>query len=470
MIVLIILFTVCVALLICFAGIRNFRRKIVKHLMNDKYYNLMVKLYGKDRAYDEEEKYLSEKIRLCLSIITAGMFMATLIAITAYSNPVFDENYRIKREGYEGIDKTVSLWVDKEGKDRESITVNISHQIYKPEELNRMSEEIIGNIDTYILNGNSSTDNVMYDLNLIKSIEEYPFDISWKCDKPLILGRDGYIDYERLKKQLADNNSLYVDVILSMLMTYEEYKTETEIPIRMRMPEKTQEEIFSEALRIAIEKEDKDSIEKEYYKLPEYIDGTRVFYSQQESKSYLLLLILIVAATITVYSAKDNELNKMIKEKYDEMESDYPKIVNQYALYYCAGMHTKSIWHEICQNYREEIARGGKKRNVYEEMLTQDNRMSEGVGELKAYNDFSDSIKLQSYRGFISIIEQALIKGKDNVIPILNKEADNAQKERMNRARILGEKAGTKMLIPMFMMLGVVLLIVIIPAFISFQI
>ena len=52
---------------------------------------------------------------------------------------------------------------------------------------------------------------------------------------------------------------------------------------------------------------------------------------------------------------------------------------------------------------------------------------------------------------------------------ILKTEASQAFEERKARARRLGEEAGTKLLAPMFLMLAVVLVIVIVPAFMSVQ-
>jgi len=49
-------------------------------------------------------------------------------------------------------------------------------------------------------------------------------------------------------------------------------------------------------------------------------------------------------------------------------------------------------------------------------------------------------------------------------------ESIQAFEDRKARARRLGEEAGTKLLLPMFLMLAVVLVIVIVPAFLSMQI
>ena len=51
---------------------------------------------------------------------------------------------------------------------------------------------------------------------------------------------------------------------------------------------------------------------------------------------------------------------------------------------------------------------------------------------------------------------------------MLQTEAQKAFAERQRRARILGNEAGTKLLLPMMLMLVVVLLLVLFPAVTSF--
>ena len=53
---------------------------------------------------------------------------------------------------------------------------------------------------------------------------------------------------------------------------------------------------------------------------------------------------------------------------------------------------------------------------------------------------------------------------------MLKTEAIQAQEERKAHAKRAGEEAGTKLLLPMFLMLAVVLIIVIVPAFLTMQI
>ena len=51
---------------------------------------------------------------------------------------------------------------------------------------------------------------------------------------------------------------------------------------------------------------------------------------------------------------------------------------------------------------------------------------------------------------------------------ILLREAKDAADCRLKEARILGEEAGTKLLAPMLLMLGIVLVFLTVPAFLTF--
>lgn len=53
---------------------------------------------------------------------------------------------------------------------------------------------------------------------------------------------------------------------------------------------------------------------------------------------------------------------------------------------------------------------------------------------------------------------------------LLQREAQEAFEERKNMAKKLGEEAGTKLMIPLFLMLAVVFVIVTVPAFLTIQI
>ena len=68
-----------------------------------------------------------------------------------------------------------------------------------------------------------------------------------------------------------------------------------------------------------------------------------------------------------------------------------------------------------------------------------------------------------------ALLSQNLRKGTKGLNDQLRMESLQSFEERKARARKSGEEAGTKLLLPMFLMLAEVLVIVVVPAFLSVQ-
>ena len=94
--------------------------------------------------------------------------------------------------------------------------------------------------------------------------------------------------------------------------------------------------------------------------------------------------------------------------------------------------------------------------------------MQSGISEAQAYERFGKRCQLPEYIRIGSVLSQNLKKGAKGLTSMLEMEAEASLNDRKNNARKFGEKAGTKLLLPMILMLGVVLAILMIPAFLSF--
>ena len=69
---------------------------------------------------------------------------------------------------------------------------------------------------------------------------------------------------------------------------------------------------------------------------------------------------------------------------------------------------------------------------------------------------------------FFSFSGPLLLPARRNEVLRLREEAEAAFEERKNLARRLSEEAETKLMLPMFMMLFMVLTVIMVPAFLSF--
>lgn len=95
-------------------------------------------------------------------------------------------------------------------------------------------------------------------------------------------------------------------------------------------------------------------------------------------------------------------------------------------------------------------------------------KMQLGMSEAAAYEDFGNRCQEIRYVKLGSLLAQNLRKGSNGLMEILQNEALASMDERKQMAKRFGEAAGTKMLLPMGMMLVIVLVILMVPAVMSF--
>ena len=88
-----------------------------------------------------------------------------------------------------------------------------------------------------------------------------------------------------------------------------------------------------------------------------------------------------------------------------------------------------------------------------------------GVSEGAAYEHFGRRTGLQEYIRLSTLLMQNLKRGNGTLLERLQEETQKANEERLQQGRKLGEEAGTKLLVPMVLLLAVVMIVLMIPAF-----
>ena len=104
---------------------------------------------------------------------------------------------------------------------------------------------------------------------------------------------------------------------------------------------------------------------------------------------------------------------------------------------------------------------------VYEEMSIALKEMRGGISEGEAYERFGKRCELTNYMKLGALLSQNLRKGSKGLAALLQVEAIQAFENRKSLAKQRGEEAGTKLLMPMMGMLAVVLIMVMVPAFLT---
>lgn len=218
-------------------------------------------------------------------------------------------------------------------------------------------------------------------------------------------------------------------------------------------------------LQQAITAEDEGSLGENMLSLPTEIDGQRICYSEHEDRSYLLLPLLGVIAAMAIYMRQGQARRTEKKQREALLMLDYSELVSKLMVYIGAGLTVRNALETISQHFDALIARGIKEdRPLYQELRTMVIQFRRNMPESEIYLSFGRRVNLKPYTKLVSLIEQNRMNGARNLRAMLELEMEDAFEQRKTTARRLGEEAGTKLLLPLFIMLGIVMIIVIVPA------
>ena len=376
---------------------------------------------------------------------------------------------QIERNSYGKGEKSESFRVTADGEEaKETLDVTVGERQYTAEELQEIFDRAAEELEVLVLGENESLDKVTADLSLVTELPDLPIAVEWELDRYEVLNVSGEIQEEALREALVEERE-GVLVNLKAFMTYTQDQTRQavhEITVRLCPAARTKEEKLIEKIRAGIAEYDNENKTKETIKLPKEVDGQKISYHYpMDTRGAVILAMGLMTVVLLFCLEKQNE-KKDEEKKKQQMMMDYPQIVSQLNLLLGAGMSSKSAWKKIVDDYqRRKPVRG--ERAAYEEMAAAWNEMCGGVPEKDCYESFGGRCGLQAYMKLGALLSQNLRRGTKGLADALRLEGIHAFEERKALARRRGEEAGTKLLLPMFLMLAVVLVIVIVPAFLS---
>lgn len=228
-------------------------------------------------------------------------------------------------------------------------------------------------------------------------------------------------------------------------------------------PEERQWQEVRQELQKSVENQ---SLKQEIY-LPQKVKDMELEYKNPEKTTdyslfYLSLFLIVLIPFLWGKKQKDE-----IANRDSQLLMDYPEIVNKVMLLLGAGLTIRGAFGRMGREYQEVREKGGEKRYAYEEISSAYQDMQNGVPEADAVENFGKRCRQISYLRFSSILTQNIRKGSEGLIRMLETESIDAFEKRKETVKALGEKAGTKLLFPMILMLGMVMAIIMVPAFMT---
>jgi pilus assembly protein TadC len=232
-------------------------------------------------------------------------------------------------------------------------------------------------------------------------------------------------------------------------------------------PQKTAKEQFFSDLEQVLEEQNEG--ENGIFSLPTVVAGHVLRWEKKDSNKAYMILLFGLAAMAAIGIGKKEDARKAREVRNRMLLAEYPQMLSQMALLLGAGMTVSMAWERIVLGY-EGRSGNQQAQPVYEEMGITYRQIKDGVSERSAYESFGERLQLPVYRKFSTLLVQNLRKGTVGLSSLLEKEMQEAFDARESDVKKRGEELQTKLLLPMMLMLGLVIIIIMIPAMASFQI
>ncbi|MCR4717137.1 MAG: hypothetical protein K5656_08145 [Lachnospiraceae bacterium] len=334
----------------------------------------------------------------------------------------------------------------------EEIKVKVSPREYSQNELEAYIDDAFKKGFKIALNENESFDMIQGPLKLVDSIDNNPARLSWELDSDSVFDSNGELLSEITETKLESIRLIVrlqgVEKLQSMdIVIYPEIMTK--------------EEMRSANLVNEISQIDASNKTKKSIAIPKAIKGVRL-NKEDEKKNSSYIFLLIIIFIFLLYMKERQDVSNEEKLRKEILISEYPELINKLVLYIGAGNTIKSSFIRISE---EE----DKSNPLYMELSAMVNEINAGVSEEKCYEKTGKRLKEQCYIRMFNLLLQNLSKGSSFVMTALKNERLKALKAKRDYAKKKGEEASTKLLFPMILLLLVSMIIVMLPALLSFS-
>lgn len=398
--------------------------------------------------------FYEEKIRLVLLICLAGVLFGGMAKLAAGKQSILRGDNSILRGGFEdGVSKIALVGKIQDREDVFQIRV-------APRQLS--TEEVIAYVDSFrrevgsmILGENADYEHVITPLNLLDSYDGYPFEVSWESEDSKVLDSGG-----KIGTLLQDR-----EILLHYTLRYGQYEYKEEIPLVLRPPDRTKEEQRALELAHYLEQEEENSRGQDSLVLPEEWQGSEIAWSVEGKDYSTVLWCMTPILAVLLFFLKDQDIQKDLENRTDRLRQEYPELVHKLVLYIGAGMSVRGAFAKIAGEYEKRRGTSSEESFCGEELVLLCRQLRAGTMEDIAIDSFGRRVGVREYIRLSTLLVQNRKRGNQELLSRLLDEADTSLEEQLLNVRKSGEEAGTKLLIPMVCMLGIVMVIIMVPAF-----
>ena len=411
-------------------------------------------LHPGERLEDIKKEYYVKKLALFLTILLSGLSLGLVIKVNEERNRVPGEGGVVYRGDFQSGEQELLLEAYN-GERKSLFLIEVHPRELTKEEVQHIFDYFLQNVGNYVLNGNEDFSCVSKDLKLEETYENFPFEAEWESSREEIIDKKGKIG-EIQEPEILD---------LTLRLSYGEYRQEQKIPVTVVPPVLSEEEKTYRELKEFLLKSEKESRDEEEWKLPEEWNGRKLEWSSRKKDFSTLVWAATPAVAVALYFFADRDLHEELEKRRRLLRQEYPELVHKLLLYVGAGMTIRGAFQKMATDYQNKRAKRSGIQPGGEEILYTCRELQGGMSEGAAYEHFGRRTGLQEYIRLGTLLGQNLKRGNSTLMERLREEAEKSTSESLLQVKKMGEEAGTKLLVPMVMMLAVVMVMIMIPAF-----
>ena len=400
-------------------------------------------------------KSKTEQKKIQRFVLGVGTIITIVMAVNAYKKTEIKNGYELaKKEVGEGsYEQPLIAQIDGVGEI--PLEVMVDEKVLSEEEAEQIFQDAILVLEEFLLGENESFNEIKKDLYFLEKIPNTPVEVMWTRSCLEYFDSDGRIreDIEFLEP---------LELNLSAVLSCQSYTKDYEKQITIYPKDRTTKSDLTALLNQSRE----ENLEEEFLKLPTEYNGKQIVWKKPLDKGFLAFGILTFGTVLFLKIGSKQDLQQEKIKRLEDMEKDYAQIVSKFSMLLTAGLSVRNAWERIVLMNRGKTK---VKRAIDEEMNWALRELQKGVSELEVYEKFGVKVGLVPYKKLMAMFIFHKKRGGIDLLERMNQEMLLAWEEEKRKTRQLGEKIGTKLLVPMMGMLMIVFIMILIPAFLSFQ-
>ena len=414
------------------------------------------------RLYRENNEQMEKRVSWYYIQVLQKMLWVLLLAIGISLlvwglDQMEEEALQFLREDYGGSEQLLTLQYQNREQEQKELTITLDPIQYRPEELEQSFQDGFAYLEAEMLGENKALGQIQKSMNLLKSIPDSGLTVTWYSDNYELIDEQGNVNNVWLEKEET--------VYLILELSYEDTVQTREYKIVIQPKQMTEAEQEERNLQLAIEEILQETRYDKEVLLPTELQGMRISEKQTGPATAWVIILLGMVVSGMLWFRQKEELQNQIKKQNEDFQKSYPYLVNQLVLYIGAGTTLQGAFERIIVQYET----GKKKKDfLYKELSIMWNEMRSGISQEQAYINLGKRIGLPSYLKLTTLFVQQIRKGTSGIILQLEQEEHDAFEYRKEQAKRLGEEAGTKLLLPMILLMLISMVIVVCPAMMNF--